>query len=97
MGTITVKNLNGTADSPKCPCGSWINHWKNYAQDDKPFCSVPACPKEAEVGAHVQKADDEKSWYIIPLCKAHNNLKGQELDIFDGVKLVPVISRDKCN
>jgi len=93
---MKVKNLNGTSDSPKCPCGNWLDHWKNYAHDDSPFCSVLSCPKEAEHGAHVQKTDGDRTWYIIPLCAKHNLQKGQEIEILDGTELVKATDRQEC-
>jgi hypothetical protein len=94
--TLKVRNINGTSDNPHCPCGSWLNHWKKYAGANNPACAEVSCREEAEVGAHVQKIGDDHSWYIVPLCKKHNGLHGQELDIMDNVQLVSVTARNKC-
>jgi len=93
---MKVKNLNGTSDSPKCPCGNWLDHWKKYAHDKEPFCSVLSCPHEAEDGGHVQKIDDDRTWYIIPLCHKHNMQRGQEIEVLDTLELIPATERRKC-
>jgi hypothetical protein len=93
---MTVKNLNGTADSKKCPCGSWIKHWENYTGGKDPTCAVVYCPNDAVDGGHVKKKGDDNTWYIVPLCKIHNGKHGEELDISDSVKLVPATGRNKC-
>ena len=95
---MKVKNLNGTSDNPKCPCGTWIKHWKNYTNISNPACFEDSCKESGTEGAHVQKFDSDMSWYIIPLCKHHNGLHGATIEIPDAYKqfLVPVTARDKC-
>ena len=94
---MIVKNLNGTSDSPKCPCKTWIKHWANYTGVSPGLCAVSDCSKEAAEGAHVQlKGVDDNSWYIVPLCKEHNGKHGKELIISDHIDPVPVSSRHKC-
>ncbi|MDR1249030.1 MAG: hypothetical protein LBK63_06980 [Treponema sp.] len=94
---MKVRNINGTSDSPDCPCGTWLKHYENYSGIDTPACAESSCVENAEVGAHVQKMDkDDRSWYIVPLCKKHNGLHGQVLDILDVFPLVPVTDRKKC-
>jgi len=93
-----VKNLNGTSDSPRCPCGTWIDHWKKYTGVPNPACFENSCGGKGEVGAHVQKTSGDNSWYIIPLCKHHNGLRGETVEIPDVYEklLVPATARDKC-
>jgi hypothetical protein len=93
---LKVRNINGTSDNPYCPCGNWLKHWVKYTGVSKPACAEVSCREEAEVGAHVQKIGTDHSWYIIPFCKRHNNLRGQELEILDIFPLIPVTARDKC-
>jgi len=93
---MRVKNLNGTSDSPNCPCGTWLKHWEQYAGKKAVYCSEGSCTKSAEKGAHVQKVIGDQCWYIVPLCTGHNNQRGQELTISDGVMLVPATERFKC-
>jgi hypothetical protein len=94
---MKVRNINGTSDNPNCPCGSWLKHWVRYSGNNDPFCAATSCLELPTDGAHVQKMDkDDRSWYIVPLCKKHNGLHGQELDIENNVPLVPVTSRNKC-
>jgi hypothetical protein len=94
---MTVKNLNGTADSKKCPSGSWLQHWKNYAKDNDPFCAEIICIKKATDGAHVQRQDGkDRRWYIIPLCHEHNTRFGDELEIMDFTELVLATDHENC-
>ena len=94
---MRVRNLNGTSKNPDCPCGTWEKHWENYTGKRFAICSEIECRKGADDGSHVQKVNSsDKSWYIIPLCKTHNGLHGQEIDILDNTILVPVTGRNKC-
>lgn len=93
---MQVKNLNGTT-SKTCKCGSWLEHLRNYRTDshygrDEIFeiidpikkCAVIGCNQSSEVGGHVQKSSIyslDQNWYIIPLCKNHNNQRGATLEI----------------
>lgn len=81
---MKITNINGTSDN-SCRCGSWLDHWKRYSGSSLPqWCVEETCDKEPEVGAHVQKNSIyDESWYIIPLCKEHNSLKGRSLEIND--------------
>jgi hypothetical protein len=93
---MLVRNINGTSDSKKCPCEIWLNHWMRYTKKMPSSCSVPNCENKELVGAHVQKEDaDDNSWYIIPLCKEHNNQKGEML-VVRKTELIPAVRRDKC-
>jgi hypothetical protein len=87
---MKVKNINGTSDNT-CACGSWLDHWKIISRQPIPkFCPEENCVQKPEAGAHIQKdnsADD--SWYIVPLCKIHNNAQGRSLKITDTIQLVP--------
>jgi len=93
---MKIRNLNNTSDNPKCPCGAWIKHWEQYTGLNPISCSEINCIDDATDGAHVQKISDDRSWYIVPLCKKHNQMRGQELEIGNHIELVPVVSRDKC-
>ena len=95
---MRVKNLNGTSDNPKCPCGSWINHWKRYMGVSNPACFEDSCQEKGTHGAHIQKFDGDMTWYIVPLCSYHNNQKGQTFEINNAYdkSIVPVTARNKC-
>lgn len=79
---IKIKNLEeGSRPAPK-GCRSWLDYWFENVDDIKPrFCCVCGCLSDANVGAHVVKADGTKEWYIIPMCTYHNNQHGQILEI----------------
>lgn len=78
-----VKNINGTADN-EAPVGytSCIRFWMDKkGTSDIPDCAAYGHTEKAEVGAHVKKvnpADGDNYWYIVPVCKAINNKRGQE-------------------
>jgi len=93
---MTVKNINGTTDNPTCPCGSWIKHWEKYTGLPALGCAEIHCTEQATVDSHVQKQGEDRSWYIVPLCKTHNGKHGQELRISDNVNIIPVTVRHKC-
>jgi hypothetical protein len=91
-----IKNINGTSDTI-CKCGSWLNHWEKFSGQTIPtYCSETRCTNKDLVGAHVQKAySTDNQWYIIPLCKSHNNSSG-ELEIVDSVKFVSANKSETC-
>ncbi len=91
-----VKNINGTKENI-CNCGSWLKHWEKFGEQKAGLCAEVSCQKKAIVGAHVQKSDSsDSSWYIIPLCKEHNNLFGQKISIKGSIKLVPANKQKTC-
>ncbi len=94
---MKVTNINNTS-SNTCQCGSWLDHWKNYSGQSVPtYCPEEKCLSKPEVGAHVQKyGSTDRSWYIVPLCKACNGKTGQTLTISDTVKLVSANVGDTC-
>ncbi len=71
----TLKNEPATSGRT-CSCGSWIAHWKKYAdQRDVPLCIVSGCPNQATDGAHVEFTrvkDWEGLSFIAPMCGDHN-------------------------
>lgn len=97
MAMIYVKNLKGTSDNKTT--GSWLNHWELGIMEKHPEllltgdCCVKGCDGTDLVGAHVIKADEkDRRWYIVRVCKKHNNCKDPYL--VDDSMLVPV---DKDN
>jgi len=93
---MKVRNINGTSQS-MCKCGSWIEHWKKFSGLTTPmFCPVIGCYNYPVVGAHVQKEDaSDNNWYIVPLCKEHNNQTGGSLEILN-IKLVSANVAETC-
>jgi hypothetical protein len=94
---MKVRNLNGTATNT-CSCGSWIQHWMNFSGQKLPlFCSEVSCTEIVEVGAHVQVEDpNDMRWFIVPLCRRHNAMTGQQLTVIDQVALVSANTSDTC-
>jgi len=92
---MKVTNLKGTGDNI-CKCGGWLKHWVKFNNGDDVYCSEELCGKRSEVGAHVQKADsDDDNWYIIPLCKKHNET-GDTLTIVGEEYLVSANVSETC-
>lgn len=81
---MKVKNLNGTSDNNH-PAG-YVSCKEFYLARRRFWpstCACFGCTSPAEVGAHVKKIGSyDGSWYIVPLCKYHNNQFGEELDVF---------------
>lgn len=94
---MRVKNINGTADNT-CRCDSWLNHWEKFSGQSIPkICPETNCPEVPQIGAHVQKdSNTDRNWYIVPLCQAHNNKKGESLYITDDVRLVSGNVSETC-
>ena len=88
---MNLRNIKGTTEN-RCHCESWLEHWKQYARHrnrkDPPTCSVAFCKNTDIVGAHVQIEDDDDTWYIVPLCNAHNQ-RTTRLSVQDSTPLAP--------
>lgn len=66
-------NKGGTSVR-SCKCGTWKQHWINYAKKQWPTtCSVQGCSNAPTLGAHVinTSVTGER---IIPMCDACNGL-----------------------
>lgn len=94
---MKMRNINGTSANT-CSCGSWLGHWKAYSGQKVPeYCPEKTCLEKSEVGAHVQKdSSSDYSWYIIPLCKKHNGMRGESVEIGDWVTLVSANVSKTC-
>lgn len=94
---MIVTHINGTSDNV-CKCGSWLAHWKNHSGQTLPlYCPEDGCLQKPEVGAHVQIDNSaDRSWYIVPLCSAHNRETGKSLDVSVSVMLVPAKAGRTC-
>ncbi len=69
------QNKGGTAPR-SCSCGTWKQHWVNYANKPWPAtCSVQGCANAATLGAHVinSQVSGER---IVPMCDSCNGLTG---------------------
>ena len=68
-------NKKGTSDR-SCNCGSWKQHWINYANKEWPSsCRVSGCNSSATLGAHVYHPDVSGE-RIAPMCDSCNALSG---------------------
>lgn len=91
---IKVKNINGTSGNV-CGCESWMTHWAKHSRTTVSYCAEEKCIKKPEHGAHVQK-DNDRNWYIIPLCAGHNGLRSTEFLVTDGTVFVPANKQITC-
>lgn len=86
LGYIPVKNLNGTSDNLPVGFNSWLEYWsvntnnlQLYNKGINFTCANLNCNETAVDGAHVQIVDSEdKTWYIIPLCRKCNKRPSTE-------------------
>lgn len=93
---MLVRNLNGTSAN-SCGCGSWLVHWQRHSGQRLGPCAVVGCGNMPVVGGHVQKnALLDMSWYIAPLCVSCNAKRGQPLNLFDDLVLVPADVANTC-
>ncbi len=94
---MKIKNINGTK-LPACECGNWLQHWVYCSGQTLPaYCPANDCYNEPQVGALVQIDNIyDKSWYVIPLCKEHSNMKGASLNVSEKIKLVSTSIKDTC-
>lgn len=90
---MLVHNIKGTSDRKPIGYKSWIDFWSSKKGYEPPFCYCMACTEDKNlVGAHVQEAggNTRDYWYIVPLCKKHNNFnndKSFEVDKSDLVRV----------
>ncbi|WP_104750944.1 hypothetical protein [Helicobacter salomonis] len=61
----------------------WLRFWKDEVGDENPDCCIEGCPKKADRGAHVY-LDDERSWWIVPVCASHNPANTSSWDVKAG-------------
>ncbi|MTI13356.1 hypothetical protein [Sansalvadorimonas verongulae] len=93
---MQVRNINGTSDND-CRCESWLKHWERFSGSTASYCCVEGCINNARVGAHVQVGGLlSQTWYIVPMCSAHNNQRGGHLEISDYTPLVPANVKETC-
>ncbi len=95
---MQVHNLNDTSQN-KCQCVSWLVHWGRFSGQPANTCAVLGCMNLPSVGGHVQQSggsDDDRSWYIIPLCSSCNAQRGASLYIRDDVQPVSANVSDTC-
>ena len=88
------KNKKGTGERA-CACGSWKNHWINFAKKSWPEeCSVDGCTNAPTLGAHIinSKVSGEK---IVPMCDSCNKIES-EFDLKVGITLVSANKKETC-
>lgn len=96
---MQVHNIRGTSDrNPKNGCKSWLDFWIKNKGYKPAFCCCEACTEEQNlVGAHVQESgsDTRDYWYILPLCRKHNNLHYTEsFEVWEPNDLVRITDID---
>lgn len=94
---MRIYNTNGSTDVT-CQCGSWLQHWLYYGGETLPdICPEADCFEPPEVGARVQKdSRPDGPWFIIPLCRKHNALTGESLEVSDYIALASADVNDTC-
>lgn len=90
-----IKNINGAGDRA-CQCGSWLAHWQRLSGRRAAICAEVNCEAAACAGALVMKDDGGDNWFVIPLCREHNALTGQELEVVDAATMVSAETGAAC-
>ena len=96
---MRVHNIKGTSDrDPNDGSSTWIEFWIR-SQGHKPkYCCCETCIEDRNlVGAHVQETgnDTRDFWYILPLCRKHNNPNFTEsFEVYDKSDLVRITEDD---
>lgn len=79
-----------------CNCGSWIQHWTNFAEKPAVFCSEFSCKEMHKLeGARVKKEDDD-NWYVIPLCNTHH-VEKEAIDVNSFTKFITADETNTCS
>ena len=92
---MKVENIDGTRDN-NCKCGSWLEHWNKFSNEEIHHCQASGCTDAVKYGAHVQKADShDRNWYIVPLCEMHSH-STYHVDIIVGTPLVSADPNETC-
>ena len=94
---MIVRNLQEEPHSPTCCCNSWLEHWENNCGKKADICSALNCSKNAEVGGHVQKINEnDDHWFIIPICKSCNSKHGQEYEVKANTTFISIDVNIQC-
>lgn len=103
MKTVKVKNIHNTSKkrySKSYPKGysSWIDYWEKKCIDSRLLlnCANIDCENPYKVGAHVIKeiSENDRNWYIVPLCKTCNHPDNDKYFKVNERFLVPVSEKD---
>ena len=88
---ILVKNTLAT-QCCCCSCGDWLEHWEKTYQTKATKCMHFHCNESFFlVSAPIyQVVDDQKTEWIIPLCRKHTHLK-IAFHVPDKTKFAPII------
>lgn len=94
-----VHNIKGTSNrKPNDGSASWIEFWENKQNRVPTCCNCGMCTEtEHLVGAHVQETgnDTRDFWYILPLCRKHNNPNFTDsFEVFNESDLVRITEED---
>jgi hypothetical protein len=87
------KNISGTGNREPKGCDSWLEFYEENSGKLVKDCKVKGCTNKATVGAHVRKVklrkNQDRSWYIVPLCTSCNQSK-EEFELNADADPVPV-------
>lgn len=92
---MKIENI-GNKIEELCGCGSWLDHWIKFSDEEIHHCQASACKDPVKYGVHVQKAGShDRSWYIVPLCETHSQ-STYHVDLIVGTQLVPADLSETC-
>jgi len=90
-----IMNINGL-EGKACRCGSWLVHWQKLSGRRASICAEVNCEAAASAGALVMKDTGGDKWFVVPLCREHNALTGQELEVVDSATMVTAETGAAC-
>ncbi|MCD9515618.1 hypothetical protein [Photobacterium carnosum] len=67
----------------------WLAYWRYFSIVKNNFCSEVNCLNSQDYGALVKKSDD-KSLYVLPLCKKHSDNILKQIEILDSAEMISV-------
>lgn len=98
---VKVKNIHGTskeryAKSYPQNYKSWLDYWNDKCIYNSLVTNCQCCGGKKEVGGHVikEKCENDKKWYIIPLCRQCNSPSNENYFFVDEDFLVPVSEKN---
>lgn len=93
-----MKYLNLTGHGGRaCFCKSWLHHFRQFGQGSSASCSVRECVSEAQVGGFIQEfVGEDKSWYVVPMCKSCNNTMLEPFYLKDNITPAPCVINETC-
>ena len=87
---MIVRNLNGDMQN-SFSGADLLAHWDRFSRQTAYRCFVKGCRNKCSAGGRVQRdTAADGTWYVIPLCDDCNSKRHQDLDVWEGARLIPI-------